>query len=557
MRRLLPLQTLGFALLLSACAAPQPPAATPAGPASPAVAPLKTPSPGLPPPAAADKADAAPYGPAVAARFAEPAVRYDTPAFAAGRDDYTRNDELAAALDAIIAAPARGGTRVAGIDAGRSQQGVPVRALWYSRGGGRPVVMIIAQQHGDEPAGAEAALVVARDLATGRLADVLDRIDVVLLPRANPDGAGWASRVSANGLDINRDHLLLRTPEAQAQAMLALRFSPVVAVDMHEHTVVGRYLEKFGAVQRNDMLLQYAMTANYPEALTRASEQWFRQPLLAAMAAEGMTTEWYYTNPTPAGDLRLNMGGVQPDTGRNVQGLKNAISILLESRGVGIGKLHLGRRVHSHVVALGSILTSAARHADALAALQRQVGAEVAGQACGRAAMVLAGQTLEQRDFLMIDPQTGADTLRRVEWNSALVLRPLRERNRPCGYWIAADGAALVQRLVELGVQVRRLDRTASMRTEPWTEQSRREIPRPDVRGTAADAGLNIALVQVGLQPVTPLEAPAGSWYVPMDQPLGNLVFAALEPDTQNSYFANRLVDRLDAVRRVVAPPPR
>ena len=53
---------------------------------------------------------------------------------------------------------------------------------------------------------------------------------------------------------------------------LAIDRAVLVVVDVHEHTVVGRYLEKFNAVQRNDLLLQYTTTANYPSALTEASE---------------------------------------------------------------------------------------------------------------------------------------------------------------------------------------------------------------------------------------------------------------------------------------------
>ena len=68
--------------------------------------------------------------------------------------------------------------------------------------------------------------------------------------RANPDGAEAGRRTTANGIDVNRDHLLLQTPEAQAQAILMRNFVPIVAVDAHEYTVVGRFLEKFGAVQR-------------------------------------------------------------------------------------------------------------------------------------------------------------------------------------------------------------------------------------------------------------------------------------------------------------------
>jgi hypothetical protein len=398
-------------------------------------------------------------------------------------------------------------------------------------------------------------MVVAEQLARERLAGVLDRIDVVLLVRANPDGAAWSTRVAADGHDINRDHLLLRTPEAQALAALARRFTPVVVADVHEHTVVGRYLEKFNAVQRNDLLLQYATTANYPPALTEASERWFMRPLQQALAREGLTHEWYYTNPTTPGDLRLNMGGMQPDTGRNVYGLKQAVSLLLESRGVGIGRLHLQRRVHSHVVAVRSVLESAAANAAALAELQRSVGTEVGAQACRGDVTVLAGATPMQRTVVMLDPQTGADKPVPVQWGSSLHPRVLRSRARPCGYWMAADQLAAANKLRELGVRVWRLSADAQLQAEAWLERSRSESARPDVRGTIADAAPTMIAVQVELAPTQPLAVPAGSWYVPLDQPLAHLVVAALEPDTPNSYFANRIVPALDAVMRVRAPP--
>src|SRR5690606_4639437 len=83
---------------------------------------------------------------------------------------------------------------------------------------GRPTVVLIGQQHGDEPAGSEALLVISREVAQGLLEPLLDRINVVVIPRANPDGAAAATRVTANGVDMNRDHLLLNTPEARALA---------------------------------------------------------------------------------------------------------------------------------------------------------------------------------------------------------------------------------------------------------------------------------------------------------------------------------------------------
>ena len=488
---------------------------------------------------------------AVAERFAAPAVRYDTPGLQTGRDSYTSNAELRAALRELAARPQ--GPRL--LAAGRSAAGEPIEALQYTRGPGRPTVLLVGQQHGDEPAGSEALLAVARLLVTPAWSGLLDRIDVIVLPRANPDGAALGQRPGLHGLDINRDHLLLRTPEAQAQALLVRTYRPLVVVDAHEHPVFGHTVEKFNAVPRHDLLLQYAMVANLPPALTRASEDWFRQPLLQALAREGLTADWYHTNPPTPGDLRLSMGGVQADTARNVQGLKNAVSILLESRGSGIGRLHLQRRVHSHVVAVHSLLGSAAEHADALQALQRQVDAEVAGSACQGEMVVLAAQTPTRRTLLMLDPVTGADKPVPVHWNSSLELRPLIQRRRPCGYWLATAADVAVQRLQALGVQVQRLAVATELQAETWRETARFDAARPDAPG-AVDDGDGVRLVQVATDAVR-LAAPAGSWWVPLDQPLAHLVTAALEPDTAVSWFAHRLLPALDSAARVMVVPQR
>jgi hypothetical protein len=495
-----------------------------------------------------------PYSAAVAERFPPPAVRYDLPSLSEQREDFTTNDELADLVAKLLREGGSDGTRIERIDAGRSQQGTPVVALRFSRGHApRPAVALIGGQHGDEPAGSEALLVIARELAGRELGAVLDRVDVLLLPRANPDGADLMSRVTTSGVDINRDHLLLRTPEAQAVNALLRRQRPVVVADLHEHTVVGRYLEKFNAVQRHDMLLQYATVANLPPALAQASDEWFRKPVIAALAAEGHRSEWYFTNPTTPGNLRLSMGGVQPDTGRNVSGLKHAVSLLLETRGIGIGRLHLARRVHSHVVAVRTVLESAARHADALVALQREADAQVAAAACQGPATIYATTTPMRREMLMLDPVTGADKPVQVDWDSALALRTLVQRERPCGYWLAASEGEAVRRLRALGLTVRTLETPKTLQAEGYVERARGEMQRPDVRGTVADGARSILRVQVELQK-REIRAEPGSHYLPLDQPLANLAIAALEPDTQSSYFANRLIAQLDAVARVTAP---
>jgi len=556
---------------LLACAAPaRTPALEQARPAAlPASAPVAASAPAEPEvPASAARAEtpppaAAPYGPAVAARFPDPPVTLRTPAFQPGHAGFTSNAELQTLLHGLVHDGRPQGTSVRLLALGASQTGVPLEALLFTRHAeldpaaivrsGRPTVLLVGQQHGDEPAGSEALIVIAQELAHGRLEPLLDRINVVVLPRANPDGARDDKRVTASGIDPNRDHLLLRTPEAQAQAQLARDYRPAVVVDSHEYTVVGRYLEKFGTIQRFDAMLQYAMTANLPEFIGKASEEWFRRPLLARLKDEGLTSEWYYTTSSDVNDKKVSMGGVQPDTGRNVNGLKNAVSFLIETRGVGLGRLHLKRRVYTHVTAVSSILQSTAERAADLVKLRSYVDNEVSAQACQGDAVIEAAATPSEYGLLMLDPQTGADKTVNVAWDSALELRTLKTRARPCGYWLGADQSDAVTRLRGLGVIVQQLSEQGEMRGEVYRETSRELGVRSDVRGSIADSG-GVLRVQVQTVPAL-LDVQPGGYYVPMDQPLANLVLAALEPDTQNSYLTSRIISSVDGEARVMARP--
>ena len=145
-----------------------------------------------------------PCASAVAARFPEPYRLYDTPGLSSGRSTWTNASELASwlreqARQRQLTAP----SQAAVLRAGNTQEGQPIEALVLSSGTAtdaaslkateRPTVLLFAQQHGDAPASAEALLVVARELAQGKLRPLLSRINVLIVPRANPDGAAKAT----------------------------------------------------------------------------------------------------------------------------------------------------------------------------------------------------------------------------------------------------------------------------------------------------------------------------------------------------------------------------
>jgi hypothetical protein len=421
---------------------------------------------------------------------------------------------------------------------------------------GKPTVLIVAQQHGNEPAGSEAALVIATRLAGGDLAPLLDRINVLIVPRANPDGAEAFLRDTGVRIDMNRDHLLLRTGEARAIALVAREYQPDVVIDAHEFTVLDRWVTKFGGAMSYDALIQYATVGNLPPALTRDADTRFRTAILAALEGAQLSAHWYFTTEAGSSDRTVSMGGVQPDTWRNVGGLRNAVSFLLETRGVGIGRAHFKRRVRTHELTMEALLRTTAAYPAEVLALTRAAATSVAASACRGAYVVESDATRTTHMLVFIDPVTGSDREVEVPWRSALDIRTLRTRPRPCGYFLDGAQRDAAARLRDLGVVVEQLTTPLAARVERFRIVKTEESRRADGRG-AIDDPESVLRITVETEPVE-VGLPAGTFYVSLAQPLANLAAAALEPDSQNSLAANRLLPLAGerALLRALAPPP-
>ena len=505
-----------------------------------------------------------PYSAAVAARFPAPSTVYSTPGLQPGRTTFSTQDEIQVWLRDLAASLARSsGVKAAVLPIGMSQQGRPLEALVLTRStatdpaalqaNGKPTVLLIGHQRGDEPAASEALLVIARELAQGLLQPLLERINVVVVPRANPDSVDQIASLAVPAQAMSRDHLLLNAPETQALARVMRDYRPTVVLDAGEYTVDNEFLKKFGALQKFDVLLQYSTAANVPEFLTRADEEWYRRPLLAALKGQSLGTEWHHTISADAADRSVSMGGPEPVTSRNVGGLKNAVSLAVETRGAGLGRLHIQRRVHSHVTAITSVLGSTAQRASELGKLHPYLEKEVSSQSCKGQAIVEAATTPAQYDLQMLDPASGADKTLTVDWESALALRTLKSRVRPCGYWLSSNSKTAVGRLRLHGVQVLRVLEPSSLLGDIY-----REKPNSSIAQQAMQSG-TVRGLPVGKADVTlvrgVIDAPTGSFYVPLNQPLANLAIAALEPDTPSSYFSNQLLEALSSTARVMSEP--
>lgn len=492
----------------------------------------------------------------VAKRYPDPVVNYGTPSLREGRADFASHDEVLAFLRAMAQTH---GPSVRLEIIGKSQQARDIPLVLLSDSGifqpGKPTVLILGQQHGNEPAGGEAGLALIEQLATVQRG-MLKHVNVLIMPKANPDGAQNFVRATASGLDVNRDHLLLQTPEAISIAKTALKYSPQVILDLHEFTVGGRWVDKFSAFAKYDALLQAATVGNMDIALSDLALQKFVAAARGALESQGQTTFWYHTSSTDAKDQVVSMGGVQPDTGRNVYGLRHAISMLIETRGVGLGRAHFTRRVHSHVLASMAVLRAAGEQGPTLLAAIKAAGVATAASAC-KGELVIRAQASEAKETLQfVDAVTGDDRAIEVPWRSALALKVQSSRPRPCGYWLSTNQTEAVGKLLTLGVQVQRLTSEQKVAVERYRVVEEKGGQRQDARGTiaATQAIRELTLVTQRLEKALP----AGSWYVPMNQALGAIAAAALEPDSQSSYGANHVmgIDE-SSLMRVLQPLAR
>jgi hypothetical protein len=364
---------------------------------------------------------------------------------------------------------------------------------------------------------------------------------VLIVPRANPDGAYHFVRGLHDGNDVNRDHLLQMTPEGRALGRVSTEFQPDVVLDCHEFGVKTRWLEKFGALQAYDALIQYATVSNLPSALTELSERMFRQPLRRALDAAQLTHSWYYTSSYNMADPVVSMGGVVPDTGRNIAGLRNEVSFLIETRGVGIGRAHFKRRVYTHLVAMNAFLDAASEDGDRLLGELQSIRRAVAAEA-GRGDIVVSGVATPARHTLaMIDPDTGSNKQIEVAWRDALELQIRLKRPSPFGYVLAAQETEAVRHLRRLGVTVLRVVADDPTDGERYRIVTREEAKKEDVRRNDEEVTPSVIRITTTTEPAQ-LVIHAGDFYVPMDQPLAHVASAALEPETQSSFASNRLL---------------
>ncbi|GKT50873.1 carboxypeptidase 2 [Colletotrichum spaethianum] len=207
--------------------------------------------------------------------------------------------------------------------------------------------------HGNEPAGDQALLALLGKFdANGTWAiSVLDKVDIMMLPRYNPDGVAYFQRYFATNFDPNRDHTKLARQQTRDIKELVMGFAPHVGVDCHEYSPTNPFGANEQWVDAQDGQFSAMKNANIHPDIRNISETVLR---------------WgaYVTGPSGTDDVVLEETTGDAKIGDSSVALSQAIMFLTETRGIGLADQHWQRRVASGLTMVETIVQTAADRAE-------------------------------------------------------------------------------------------------------------------------------------------------------------------------------------------------
>jgi hypothetical protein len=422
------------------------------------------------------------------------------------------------------------------------------RALKLSK----PILLIQSGIHAGEIDGKDATLMILRDMALGRHREILDALTLVFVPIYNVDGhervsrynrpnqdgprQGMGFRTTSAGLDLNRDFVKLSSDEARALVSLVASWRPHLHVDNHVTDGVD-----------HDWVLTWAW-AEAPQAPAPV-DAWLRAHMPTVLAA----TEKAGHRNGPYVDLEdrddpskgFNSWVGEPRFSSGYFPLRNRPSILVE--------MHSYKPYRQRVLANRDFLLAlCAEVARDPAALTKAVQeAEAATVALGKpdappSQVTIAYEVEPARDRIRFPVYasemrpsvvTGGPILHykrgevkeiEVPWQHTP--RIARAIPRPRGYFVLPGWPQIEQRLRWHGLRAQRLTEPAEIEVETM------RVGPPDLA-----EGSYQGLVRV----TAPVERrterrqlPAGTLWIPADQPDFEVAVQLLEPDAPDSLLS-------------------
>jgi hypothetical protein len=430
---------------------------------------------------------------------------------------------------------------------------------------GKPVVYLQGKIHPPEPEGAEAMLMLLRDILFGNRKHLLDNQIIIMTPIFNADGTGTLStrdrapfvggqRTNATGFDINRDAVKLQTVEMNGLFQRLLNpWDPILLYDSHR---MGRGNFAYSIAYVNCTVpaahpgpRQYVRDNLFPEVRDRVRDEFGLEPFTHAL---WQGDEW----PPKVWHHDATIWSVEAKFLANAYGLRNRMSILAETP----GSASFERQVYSQY----AYITSLVEYTNAHGAEMQRVAEEADDETVQRVLNGAEAGTLrnwldgEYQSRGTIDILAYRDGFPEVETaylpgtsirahvrpsGPPEVVSGVEDMTRPVGtadawmprgYLIPAELEFLVAKLKTQNIAVVALEEPMKAEGEEFVIDRMLKVE---------SGGYEMTVLEGGFYGPSVREFPTGTYFVDLAQPMANAAFYFLEPQSRDGFVGWGVLD--------------
>ena len=430
-----------------------------------------------------------------------------------------------------------------------------------ARQSGKFVVCVQGNIHAGEVEGKEALLMLMRDILLGDKNYLLDNLVILFVPIYNTDSNDKMEkgrrpsqedsplevgiRENSQGLDLNRDGIKQEALETQALfGSVIVPWDPQLFVDLHT---------------TNGTWHAYSLTwaPSYHYAGEPSPSKYTSEVMLPAITKSVFVK--YNLQFGPYGDYDIEEGwpvknfytyNHHPRYLVNQFSLRNRMAILSEA----FAHERFYQRMHSTYAFVTEILLYTHEHASEIRSINKKAEEDAIRNAIDNAGKVTKGIRFKMisrekiNDFITYDFVGTKSSDDKVEWfrtgnivsydsvNYFGQFEPTKESTLPRGYIIPAEFSFIAEHLKKLGVRVEQLRKAQSFTGEIFTVEEFTTSSRKF-------EGHNIAKVQ-GKFTASSKKFKPGDYRIDLAQPLANLIFYLLEPESDDGLVTWNFFDK-------------
>ncbi|KAJ3535471.1 hypothetical protein NM208_g7119 [Fusarium decemcellulare] len=380
--------------------------------------------------------------------------------------------------------------------------------------------------HGDEPGGDQALLAFLGklDAEPKWAASLLKNLDILVVPRYNPDGVAYFQRYLASNFDPNRDHTKLSSQQTRDIKRLNREFNAHISLDCHEYTASRRYGENDEYLPLQDNQFSAFKNPNVHSAIRRLGESLFVPNVHSALINHNMTVGPYVVLQTPQ-ELRLHEF-VTDVKGDVAVFLGQGLAFLSETRGIRLGNQHFKRRTAAGLVAVEAVAQIASDNADIIYDTIEKARADFIVN--DQEIIITDYPRWANKSWPFIEAETGDIVQVAVQFGNNTPPIANLTRARPEAYVFSKAWSHVAELLRIAGVQVDELQTDFGGQVEAFNITTA-VVESKKYEGTARTT----VTTEVSIKTIN---FPAGAYWVSTRQQNAAQAFVRLEPENIDSF---------------------